>query len=426
MRLERHFWTRLGSGLVLLGLAAGAGCNFPTPALRVEAALTETFAVVGTAVVETQSAALEMLTAGTPTPPTETETPPPLPATESPTLTATIAHQSRPGEPAFRTSWMVDSNSAVNAQARRVTRGEYYQINWLERPFNAETLSVYYADLDIVQASLGRRDGWVYVTIELAGQREGGLQGAYGVELDLNVDGRGDWLVLAGQPGAEWSTERVRVWRDLNMDVGDNTPVQSDPPQGGDGYETLVFDSGWGEDADLAWARLDANNRNSAQIAFKEAMIQGDTGFLWGAWADQGLVNPAWFDYVDHFSYDEAGSPLVEAPQYPLKAVFEVDNTCRWAAGFTPSGDELGLCPLPAAPTPTGQATATVSSAGVIAGMVFKDGDGDLVYDAGEEGISGAEVRLRMGECSSPGRDAEIKVTSGLGEYQFSGLDAGT
>jgi hypothetical protein len=40
----------------------------------------------------------------------------------------------------------------------------------------------------------------------------------------------------------------------------------------------------------------------------------------------------------------QAGSPLAGS-NYPLKALYLVDNTCRWKYGFTPTGNEIGLCP---------------------------------------------------------------------------------
>jgi len=42
------------------------------------------------------------------------------------------------------------------------------------------------------------------------------MGGNYGVELDLDVDGRGDWLVLASKPTSTWSTLGVRVWQDTD------------------------------------------------------------------------------------------------------------------------------------------------------------------------------------------------------------------
>jgi hypothetical protein len=67
---------------------------------------------------------------------------------------------------------------------------------------------------------------------------------------------------------------------------------------------------------------------------------------------EAGQFHADWFDYNDHFSQAQAGSPLGGSANYPLKAFFEVDNTCRWVVGFTPTGNEPGICPV-AQPTPT-------------------------------------------------------------------------
>ncbi len=408
---------RLIFGFFVLGLVA-LSCNLPAQMTGAATHTAEMSAedMMGTAVAGTLQAAA----ANTPEPPAEPTTEPPTEtATATLTLTPTIVHLTQPGEPPTRESWMFDSDSSTTAAERRASRGEYYQINFLERPFNANSMDTYFPDLDIKEASLARGGGWVYVTIKLVGQRSGGgLQGTYGAELDLDMDGRGDWLILATAPGGAWSTERVKVYQDANHDVGDGSPNQSDPPQNGDGYETLVFDQGLGSDPDAAWARVAPGDASSAQIAFKNSLISSDGEFLWGAWADQGLVNPGWFDYIDHFSHDEAGSSISGLPQYPLKAVAELDNTCRWTVGFTADGDEPGVCPIPATATPT-------MTPGRIGGKVFHDGNGDLVYQSSEIGIEGAGVRLRSGTCSDPGGTIAETETNSSGNYSFSGLAPG-
>ena len=60
------------------------------------------------------------------------------------------------------------------------------------------------------------------------------------------------------------------------------------------------------------------------------------------------MVNPAWFDYNDHFTHAIAGSPMIElANYYPLKEFWGWDNTCRWIVGKqVPLGTEPGLCPF--------------------------------------------------------------------------------
>ena len=52
-----------------------------------------------------------------------------------------------------------------------------------------------------------------------------------------------------------------------------------------------------------------------------------------GAWAGT-LVDPAMFDYHDHMTHVEAGSPNPGYEVYPLKAMAEIDNTCRLAINF--------------------------------------------------------------------------------------------
>ncbi len=282
--------------------------------------------------------------------------PPANPETSAPAAaTPTIVHLSIPGEPpGHYESKVSDRNSSSTAPQRAANGGENFDINLFERPFNALTMDVYYPDLDIINARLDRSGTWVYVEIELVNinPNEGGLNGNYGVELDLDVDGRGDWLIFASQPQNEWTTLGVRVWQDANNDVGNDFPIHADYPQHGNGYE-LFFDQGNNPDPDIAWSRVSPHNPASVQIAFKNSLIANDNYFMWNAWTDQGVFNPSFYDYNDHFTHDEAGSPLPGLQRYyPLKALFEVDNTCRMSVGFELKGDEPGGCPVYVPPTP--------------------------------------------------------------------------
>lgn len=424
MRRNYSYTFRLITILLVLVYILAA-CNLPTMESQTsdEMAMTQTSAAFSTAFAATLSAAGVEEEAEELPPPSEEEAEKPA-ITETPT--PTVVHLTHPADPPYHESWMYDPDSSSTASEHRASRGEYYQVLLFERPFNADTMDIYFPDLDITQASLSRDSPWVYVTIDLVGTRSGGgLEGTYGAEIDLDVDGRGDWLIFATAPETEWSTDRVQVWRDTNHDVGDGSPIQSDPPQSGDGYETLVFDSGQGDDPDAAWARVSPTSSSSVEIAFKYSLIGSDNEFMWGAWADQGLVEPGWFDYNDHFSHDEAGSPLSGVAQYPLKAVAEVDNTCRWPLGFTAEGDEPGVCPIPATPTPTVTVTPTTTPS-TIAGIVFYDNTGDLIYQSGEHGIAGVEVRVRSGDCGSPGGVVATTTTDSSGIYTASGLEPGT
>jgi hypothetical protein len=188
------------------------------------------------------------------------------------------------------------------------------------------------------------------------------LNASYALELDLNLDGRGDLLVVANQPAqGDWSTDGVQVFQDPANDVGGNIPLQPEVLPQGNGYEQKVFDAGQGADPDLAWARVDPAKPNVVWFAFKSTLINNAQKWMWGAWAQNGGLHPELFDYNDHFTLAQAGYPIPGNPNYPLKALAELDNTCRWAVGFNPSGNEPGLCPLPATPTPTITATRVKS-----------------------------------------------------------------
>ncbi len=279
------------------------------------------------------------------------------PTNASPTtaLSIPVTHRDMPGDPplAFE-SQIQDADSSATAAQHRAAGGENYAFNLFERPFD-QSMNTYFPALDIKHAALNRDATWFYVIITMVGQAaQGGLPGDYGLELDVNRDGRGDFLITAAAPKASWSTDGVRVRQDKNKDVGGPNPIQADPlPQTGDGYETRLFESGHGTDPDLAWARVSPTDPKSVQIAFKRSLFNDSNPFLWGAWAmDPSMFHPEWFDYNDHFTQAEAGSPLVGNPYYPLKALYEVDNTCRWAVGFIPTGNEPGICPVPVTPTP--------------------------------------------------------------------------
>lgn len=237
-----------------------------------------------------------------------------------------------------------DNDSSVTASELRANGGDDYNLNLFERPFNGGEMNIYYPDIDIKRASIIQDKQWLYMTLTMAGPRGDGLYGNYGIELDLDVDGRGDYFISTLAPGKEWSTNGVRIWYDQNGDVGNDLPYLSDPPQIGDGYETLVFDSGNGDAPDLAWSRINPNNPNSVQIAFQRSVIKKDPVFVWIAWASRDLFKPAWFDYNDHFTFEEAGSPLLELRgHYPLQSLAGVDNTCHAPVGFN-APDQVSFC----------------------------------------------------------------------------------
>jgi hypothetical protein len=282
--------------------------------------------------------------------PTATLAPPTNVPTETPVPTVTpIQHQSIPGElPAERSGQAGDHDSSVTSDQKRAPGGDRFTFGRYERPFNAETMDMYFPYLDIQDTLVYQDDVWIYAVITLeSGDEKQQLSGRYGFEIDTDLDGGGDWLVLADSPSStKWSTEGVQVWFDTNDDVGGGVAVNADDnAPGGNGYETMLFDSDQGDDPDLAWARVSPDDPNTLQLAVKRSILGGDDTFMTGMWAGNDILDPAMFDMNDHFTHEQAGAALVELEYfYPIKAISELDNSCRMAVGFQSTGNEPGIC----------------------------------------------------------------------------------
>jgi hypothetical protein len=176
----------------------------------------------------------------------------------------------------------------------------------------------------------------------------GGLPGNYALELDMNNDGTGDWLILTKSPASiNWTTQGVQVWNDANRDVGGIIYVTADEDvSSGDGYERLVADQGQGESPEAGWVRIDPNSPNTIHFAISYGLLGSDSKYMAGMWAGTEALNPAKFDFNDHMTHAQAGAadPGLEV-YYPIKALAELDNSCRMAIGFAATGREPGLCP---------------------------------------------------------------------------------
>jgi hypothetical protein len=258
-------------------------------------------------------------------------------------------HQLVPGElPAERSSHAGDQDSSATAAQQRAPGGDRFTFGQYERPFNADTMDTYFPYLDIQDTTIYQDDTWVYAVIDLKdGDSNGGLPGKYAVEVDLNKDGRGDWLVIVTHPAStDWKSDGVQVFTDKNGDVGGSVIVNSDKQvSSGDGYETLVFDQAHGGDPDAAFARIAPDNPHEVQIAAKRSLFGTVSAYLAGAWAGADDLSPASFDLNDHLTHDQAGEAEQELEYYyPIKQLSEVDNTCRMAVGFEPTGLEPRVC----------------------------------------------------------------------------------
>lgn len=228
----------------------------------------------------------------------------------------------------------------------------------VERPMDARGES-YAPQVDILMAEFGEDEGWYYVRIytsPVAGSPPPAL--SYALELDLNLDGAGEILLLASDPAPDaWSVAGVQVWRDANRDVAGEAVGQS--PTSGDGYEGLAFDQGEGEDPDLAWSRLVMEDAAVVELALKKSLLEGRTPFAWWVWASAGPLDPGAFELVDRAQPETA---------------FLIDNTCAWTFGRA-SVAPPNACPAIADVLPTAVPASGPSCVPPPEGCAVKYGD---------------------------------------------------
>jgi hypothetical protein len=272
------------------------------------------------------------------------------PATAQPEAAPVIQHKDVPASPPTegREKWG-DQSTVSSINAARAFQGDRFSEGKFERPYNANTMDVYFPQLDIDGAVIYPVDAtWVYAIITMVGRdANNSFSGQYAIELDLDKNGRGDFLILADHPASsDWTTQGVQVYKDANVDIGGVKPMLADSAgASSDGYEVVLFDQGIGDDPDLAWVRLDPADPNSFQIAFKQSLLNGEKKYTAGIWAGTHL-DPALFDYNDHYTHEKAGAANSEIKNfYPIKDLSELDNTCRYAIGYDASGLEPGICP---------------------------------------------------------------------------------
>lgn len=227
--------------------------------------------------------------------------------------------------------------------------GDRFTFGRFERPFNANSMDMYFSDLDIVATKVFQDDTWIYASITLKElTASSSANQKYAVEIDANLDGKGDWLIMSLKPtSTDWTVNGVQVFQDTNKDVGLELPTLTDENAIGtsDGFETLVFDQGNGNDPDTAWVRISPNDPNTIEFSIKISAIENASKYLINMWAGTSIMDPALFDFNDNFTHQEAGASDAGLPAfYPIKAVAEMDNSCRMAVGFQATGKEAGLC----------------------------------------------------------------------------------
>ncbi len=270
---------------IVVLIAAALSCNFPSAVTSQQQGLPQ----------------------ASPNPAALSTTAPAPPSTPAATPTPAITHAMTPADVNPTGTLMYDVDSSGTASQHRAPYGDSYNINLFERPFTQKDMT-YVPSLDIDTFQLTSNSTWYYVFIGLIGNNPNDpINIDYGVEIDKDHDGFGDVLVWAQPPyGVQWTTDGVKVYTDPNHDTGGASPEKSDAnattsaPYPGDGYETVIFNQGQGDDSDLAWVRIDPKNPNTVDFAFKQSLA--GPSFMWGVWADAGLKNPGMFNYNDRFT----------------------------------------------------------------------------------------------------------------------------
>jgi hypothetical protein len=325
---KHNFIFTFGFVLIFVILA----CNMPKPQ------------GAGPAVIAPSNTPVVSIASATPTTDLATATEAPSPTPELPTPTITVLHSLIPSTIVKPGKLINDVVSVDTAAQKRAPYGDSYDINRFERPFMQDM--TYVPDLDIVSFNLAYDEKFFYVSIELVGTDPNNDMGInYGVELDTDGDGFGDMIIIAYPPyNVEWSTDNVQIVQDTNRDTGGLSAEKAEAPLPGDGYDEVIFDGGRGanDDPDLAWVRVNAGNKATVQFAFKKSLA--GTKFMYGVIADGGMKSIADLDYVDRFTEEEAGSPVRDQQNYPLKALYAVDNVCREVFGFTGTKQEPQRC----------------------------------------------------------------------------------
>ncbi len=259
-------------------------------------------------------------------------------------------HLIHPSESAGSGQVITDHVTAEFAPQKRTAEGDDFDQGRFERPFDGQMR--YMGNIDIVRADMVRTDpDFIYVTIEVAQPVASAINDPafYGLELDLNRDGRSLFMIRGLGPLSEtWMTEGVDVWKSTSAEQPAMMAEEGGIPVTGSlGFDVNLMRAGRGSDNDLAWIRLKPGSDNAVEIAFKNSIIGGKNGkFIWRPFTDAAPYSEREYDLQVSYTLEQAGSPYLGENHYPLKDVFAVDNTCRAASGYEPTGNEPGICPI--------------------------------------------------------------------------------
>jgi hypothetical protein len=282
--------------------------------------------------------------------PSETATPESMPTaqpTETQPVIVSVTHVTIPSAGTSDRATAHDNENSLFYDTKKVKAGDEFYKNRFERPFTSVYMD-YLPDLDIVNFSITSDDNFFYVKISMVEPDPAtqSLTGFYGVEIDRNADGRAEILLTSRPPySTEFTADNVAAYLDVNGDVG-GAVINRPDDYASDGFEKTIFDLSQGiypeGDPDLVWVRQTTDSDLPAvEIAFEKSIFNdGKVSFMWSVLSNDVAVDPATFYYHDHFTAEEAGAANTDDPNYPLKALAALDNTCRVPLGFQAVGNE--------------------------------------------------------------------------------------
>jgi hypothetical protein len=240
-----------------------------------------------------------------------------------------------------------DNENSLFFDTKKVKTGDEFYKNRFERPFTSVDMA-YLPDLDIVNFSITSDEKFFYIKISMVSldKLTQSLKGSYGVEIDRNADGRAEILLTTRPPyTTEFTADNVAAYLDVNSDVGGGVINRPDT-LANDGFETTIFDLSQGiypkDDPDLVWVRQTTDGDLPAvEIAFEKWIFKdGKESFMWSVLSSESVIDPAKLYYNDHFTAEQAGAANSDDPNYPIKDLAAVDNTCRVPLGLQATGKE--------------------------------------------------------------------------------------
>jgi hypothetical protein len=279
--------------------------------------------------------------------PATLETVPTTQPTEIQPVIVQVSHVTIPSAGTSDRATAHDNENSLFYDTKKVKTGDEFYKNRFERPFTAVNMD-YLPDLDIVNFSITSDDKFFYVKISMVGLDPAtqSLTGSYGVEIDRNADGRAEILLTTHAPySTEFTADNVAAYMDVNGDVG-GAVINRPDDYPSDGFEKTIFDLSKGiypeGDPDFVWVRQTTDSDLPAvEIAFEKSIFNdGKEAFMWSVLSNDVVIDPATFYYHDHFTPEQAGAANTDDPNYPLKALAALDNTCRVPLGFQALGNE--------------------------------------------------------------------------------------